>query len=329
MLNFTCEIVPVVLEKHPNADSLSIVKVFDAYQVVVRTEDWLDRNVGVYIPPDSVVPDTEQFNFLEGHFRIKAKRLRGEESYGLLIPVPDNGRAGNIGDNLTEILGIQHYEPEMSAIVGQFGLTGACSSPPPIPGWIYDIEPWQKYKREFVEGEEVVITEKIHGTNSRYTFQDGKMWCGSHKLWKKDDNNLYWSMLERVPWIQAFCQLNPNVILYGEIFGAIQKDYNYGSTSDNPYQFRAFDVYAGGKFLDYESALGGARSDFLVPLLYRGPYSDEIVQRLVNGPSTIEDAKHIREGIVIKPVKERYNNRLHGRLILKYVSIDYLEGKKK
>ena len=42
---------------HPNADILSIVKVF-GYTCVVRTQDWKDRSVGAYIPPDSAVPDT-------------------------------------------------------------------------------------------------------------------------------------------------------------------------------------------------------------------------------------------------------------------------------
>ena len=88
MSDHRCEVVPVVLEKHPNADSLSVVKVFDGYTVCVRTADWEGVDKGVYIPPDSVVPDTEQFKFLEGHLRIKAKKLRGINSYGMLVPVP-------------------------------------------------------------------------------------------------------------------------------------------------------------------------------------------------------------------------------------------------
>jgi RNA ligase (TIGR02306 family) len=155
------------------------------------------------------------------------------------------------------------------------------------------------------------------------------MYCGSHKVWKKEDiNNLYWKIIDICPWIRAFCHLNPNVILYGEIFGAVQKGFNYGSSSNNPYQFRAFDVFANGKFLDYDDALGGAASDFLVPVLYRGPYFIEVIRKYVSGPSVIFGANHIREGIVIKPVKERYSNRLHDRLILKFVSMDYLENKK-
>jgi RNA ligase (TIGR02306 family) len=324
MATFRVEVVPVSLEKHPNADSLSVVKVFDGYTVCVRTADWEGKDRGAYIPPDSVVPDTEQFAFLEGKVKIKAKRLRGIESYGMLVPAPEGAE---IGDDVAEKLGIVHYEPELSSVVN--AAMGNHESPPPMRGVIYDIESWQKYRNVFQEGEEVVITEKIHGMNSRFTYQDGKMYAGSRNHWVKEGDNVFWRLLDLVPWIKVFCQLNPNVILYGEIFGAVQKGYNYGLNQKVPYGFRAFDVYADGRFLNYDDALGGAKSDFLVPVLYRGPYSHEVVEKLMNGESTLPGAAHIREGVVIKPVIERFSDRLHGRLILKAVSIDYLEGKKK
>jgi hypothetical protein len=117
---------------------------------------------------------------LEGHLKIRARRFRGEESYGMLIPAPEGSV---VGDDVADILGIKHYDPELSAEINS--AQGEFQDPPPIDGVIYDIEPWQKYRNEFVEGEEVVITEKIHGANSRYTFQNGKMYCGSHYQWKK------------------------------------------------------------------------------------------------------------------------------------------------
>jgi RNA ligase (TIGR02306 family) len=339
MSTFTCEVVPVILQNHPNADSLSIVSVFDSYSVCVRTADWVGVDKGVFLPPDTVVPDTEQFKFLEGHLRIKAKKLRGVESYGLLVPVPTGFRVYEnieIGEDLAEQMGMRHYEPELSAELKQ--RMGEQGDPPPMKGFDYDMESFQKFGHEFVDGEEIVITEKINGTNARYTFQKNtnpdepegyRMYCGSHHVWKKAGDNLYWNVLKYFPWVEAFCRLNPDVILFGEIFGAVQQGYNYGSTSSNPYQFRAFDIFAQGRFLDYDDALGGAKSDFLVPVLYRGPFSNAVIQQYISGPSTVEGSNHIREGIVVKPVRERYSQRLHGRLILKYVSLDYLEGKKK
>ncbi len=78
------EVVPIHLKPHPNADSLSLAHVFDHYVCAVRTEDWKDRVLGVYCPPDSVMPDLPEYAFLKGQFRIKAKKLRGVVSQGLL-----------------------------------------------------------------------------------------------------------------------------------------------------------------------------------------------------------------------------------------------------
>jgi RNA ligase (TIGR02306 family) len=323
MSTFRVEVVPVVLEPHPNADSLSLVKVFDGYTVCVRTQDWQGVDRGAYIPPESIVPNTEQFAFLEGHVRIKVKKLRGIQSFGMLVPAPEGSK---IGDDVASQLDIVHYEPELSAVVK--ARMGEQCAPPPNPGFIYDIENWRKYRNYFIEGEEVVITEKIHGSNARFSFQGDVMYAGTHNYWRKPGDSICWKAIEQNPWIEAFCRLNPGVILYGEIFGSVQKGFNYGSTADNPYQFRAFDVFANGRFVDYDDALGGAESDFLVPVLYRGPYSHVIVEKFADGPSTLPGAKHIREGVVIKPVTERYQNHF-GRMILKCVSFDYLEGKKK
>jgi RNA ligase (TIGR02306 family) len=319
---FRVEVVPIVLEKHPNADSLSLVKVFDGYTVCVRTEDWVGVDKGAYIPPESIVPNTEQFAFLEGHVRIKARKLRGIQSFGMLVPAPEGSQ---IGDDVAEQLNIVHYEPELSGLIK--ARLGEASPPPPNEGFKYDIDNWRKYRNYFIDGEEVVITEKIHGTNARYTFQDDQMFAGSRHHWRKPSaENIYWRAIVQNPWIEAFCRLNPGVILYGEIFGSIQKGFNYGSTKDNPYQFRAFDVFADGQFIDHDDALGGAKSDFLVPLLYRGPYSHVIAESFSTGPSVVPGANHMREGCVIKPIKERYQNHF-GRLILKCVSFEYLEKK--
>ena len=72
------EVVPIRLEPHPNADSLSVVRVFDGYTCCVRTADWVGKTKGAYIPPDSVVDSSRaEFAFLAGHERIKVKKLRG------------------------------------------------------------------------------------------------------------------------------------------------------------------------------------------------------------------------------------------------------------
>ncbi len=59
-----------------------------------------------------------------------------------------------------------------------------------------------------------------------------------------------------------------------------------------------------------------------VPLIYRGPWSKAVLD-LKNGKTTLSGADNIREGIVIRPVKERYDHKV-GRVILKAISEEYL-----
>ncbi len=107
------EVVKIKLEPHPNADSLSIVKVY-GYTVCVRTEDWQDGDLGAYIPPDSIIDTTRsEFSFLnkdinKPNVRIRVIKLRGIISMGLLIPAPSDSKEG---DNVAGILGVRHYEP--------------------------------------------------------------------------------------------------------------------------------------------------------------------------------------------------------------------------
>jgi hypothetical protein len=65
-----------------------------------------------------------------------------------------------------------------------------------------------------------------------------------------------------------------------------------------------------------------------VPVLYTGQFDWDVINKLIDGQTTVPGAKGIREGIVIRPVKERHVRGL-GRLILKCVSNSYLEKESK
>ena len=214
------EVVPVTLEKHPNADLLSIVRV-GGYQLCVKTDDWLGQNMGVYIQPDSIVPDTVDYAFLgraikdvDGKVvayeplrpsdrRVTAKKFRGERSEGLLMPAP---RGAKVGDNVADRLGISRYvsradlrEQEEAARFsngwwhrinrrGRQGLAFSGNEKGPsiwIP--IYDLENWYRYPTMFKENDYVTITEKVHGCNARFVYSslDKRMYAGSRQTWKR------------------------------------------------------------------------------------------------------------------------------------------------
>ena len=306
------------IEPHPNADTLGLVHI-DQFVCAVRLGEFQPGDLAVYIEPDYVAPDTEQFEFLGKHRRIKVRKLRGIYSQGLLVPAPPGSR---VGDDVMESMGITRYEPpppKMQTVsMGPQDHEEPHESLAQIPK--YDLENWRRYSKLLNDGESVYVTEKMHGTNARYAYRDGRMWCGSRSQWKKQlPGCLWWRVLESEPWVAGWCEHNQDSVLYGEIFGRVQ-DLTYGA-GDGEVWFRAFDVLRGYKFLDAREFImePGIRT---VPLVALVPYSADGMEELALRNSTFWPPQ-IAEGIVIKPAVERWDMRL-GRVALKLVSNAYL-----
>ncbi len=139
------EVVRVKLDPHPNADTLSVVQVHN-FTCCVRTADWQDGDLAAYIQPDSIVDTSRpEFTFLEGHERIRVKKLRGIVSMGLLVKAPEGV---NVGDDAAEALGVTHYEPPLPLSAG-----GDVEAPPPgLYAPTYDVESMYRFAHLFVEG---------------------------------------------------------------------------------------------------------------------------------------------------------------------------------
>lgn len=311
------EVVRVILEPHPNADSLSVVRVFGGYTICVRTEDWRGLELGAYIPPDSVVDSARpEFAFLAGHERIRVKRLRGVVSMGLLIPAPGGAQ---LGEDVAELLGVSHYEPPLP-LMARGDEEGAPAGFHPS----YDVASLRRFAHLFVEGELVWVTEKIHGVNARFCYAGGRMRAGSRGTWKKyDENNLWWKALGQCPEIVSFCERNPEMTVYAEVYGSVQS-LKYG-TRRGEIRLTVFDILDGADWVDAEAALDLAPELPWVPRVATHiPFEAERVFALAEGPSLIPGAQHFREGIVVKPLRERTDLEI-GRVCLKVVSNAYLE----
>ena len=116
------------------------------------------------------------------------------------------------------------------------------------------------------------------------------------------------------------------ISVFGEIFGPGVQDLHYGHTSNNK-GFRVFDIHIGSpdphfmEFQDLEilmANLGLAT----VPVLYRGPHSQEALAQHRDGRDAISNS-NVREGLVIATIPER-RDPLLGRIKVKAVSPDYL-----
>jgi RNA ligase (TIGR02306 family) len=336
MSDYHCKVVRLTnVQKHPNADTLSMGEA-GGYPVIFQTATGRkEGDLVAYVPVDSVVPDTEEWSWLGGHRRIRAKRLRGIFSMGMIVDVPPGL---NEGDDCMEALGIVKYEPVMKAELHM--QTDNESDPGFLPEYT-DIEGYRRHKHVLrpttthtvsgrggedmtvteIPGEEVVLTEKVHGCNARYLYRDGRLWVGSHhKIKAYAAQNVWWSVADRLG-LEARLQRFPGIAIYGEVFGPVQ-DLKYGRSEPELVVFDAYDTFE-GRYLDYDDFLAVAAHLDLptAPELYRGPWSTDLLA-LANGPTVIGGGKHTREGFVVRPVKERREHM--GRVILKVVGEDYL-----
>lgn len=175
------------ISPHPNADRLEIVKVFSGYQVVVQKGTYKLGDLAAYVPPDSLVPlDRNEFDFLNSrqesskivdgkpYHRIKAIKLRGQYSMGMLVPVPTM-TAQELGEDVAGYFGVLHYVPPVKNDNTSKKTTyGSRAEEAPEKDFgkppTYDLEALRRYAEVFEAGETVVVTEKIHGANARYTF---------------------------------------------------------------------------------------------------------------------------------------------------------------
>jgi RNA ligase len=396
--------VPVVrienIRVHPNADKLAIVDTL-GYQTVVGKDQFKPGDLAYFIFPDSVVPQKDEFSFLwegrvfegevpERYRRVKAKKLRKEWSEGLLMPLEhksykDYGDGYNQenagvwrtkwyvattevkeGDDISEILGIYHYEPpEPATLPGdcekgpsygrrwphsakgwfyfllrkatfnyfdKYGVTDSGRERGPQNGLpIYDVEAYKNHKNIFQNDEEVVITEKIHGSNFRAIWSDGKLFVGSRKLWKKDKSGCVWRKAARhSPWLEQWCHQNPGYAVYAEVVPT-QDNFNYGVKPGDA-QIHVFDILTpDGTWVDWKTIKTNPQftAPYLnwVPILDQRYFQENVVKSLADGPSKVLGANHRREGCVIKPIQERQVKNL-GRVILKVVSNEFLTNEK-
>ena len=318
------EVVEVKLETHPNADTLSVVRI-GGFTVCTRTADWKPGDLGAYVQPDSVVDTSRpEFSFLatEGRAkeRIKVMRLRGVISMGLLVPAPAGSK---VGDNVMELLGVEHYEPPLNCTHGE-----DTKAPKNIWNYSYDVENARNYIDVLQEGEQVLITEKIHGANARFVFANGEFHVGTRTTWKKRaETTLWWAAANQNLWLETWCRLNPGIVVYGEVYGKVQ-ELRYG-LPDNKYGVVVFDLLRGSDWIPYPEVRDSFPGiwAFFAPIVYEGPYNAEQAYEFAEGDSLIPGADHVREGVVVKPANERSDLRI-GRVQLKIVGNGYFEGKK-
>lgn len=286
-----------------------------------------------YFPADSLIPERWLKEWgLEGKLRgakrnrVRPCKLRGEMSIGLISPIPSDLSVDE-GDDVTEYFGVEKYEEPIP-----IQLQGKVRSRP--PSFVkYDIDNYRSWKDIFVDGEEVVLTVKLHGCNMGCCIEtDGTFHvCSRNMSLELDENNLYWKMAIKYDientMRSMWSRLGSDAPLWimMECFGGNIQDLNYGLLEP---EIRVFDIRQGYEWFEWDRIIYfGHRYNLpLVPILYEGPFSDKIVQQFTHNVMEPVSGKqlHVNEGVVIRPLLyERQHSQL-GRVILKSVNDEYL-----
>lgn len=355
--------VPVValtdVIPHPNADRLDVASV-GGFQTIVGKGLFQKGDLAIYVPEGALVPpDILEKENLTGKLsgggknRVRAMKLRGVLSQGLTLPIADYPQVAPVEtDDVAATLGIEKYEPSIPAhLAGQVGaLHGYTIS--------YDIENIKRHPHLIQPDEEVVLTEKLHGTYCQIgwcadleprsdLFVDGRAFVTSKgiamngqylKNEPANDSNLYVRtalknrLIERVVDV-AKERCATRFYIMGEVFGDVQ-DLKYGHKQGDT-SFRLFDVYfvvdvpgQGRESYYLHADLLEHYAHMLdvqcVPHVARGLWSaiQPRIEDYTRGKSLLAPDQ-IREGVVIKTAYAREDAR-HGRMIFKSVSEEYL-----
>lgn len=183
---------------HPNADVLDLVDVL-GWQVVTKRGEFSDGDLCIYVCIDSVLPERPEFEFLRNkNFRIKPIRLRKEYSNGICFPLSLLNTHQYLnkewveGEDVTDILGVKHYEKPIPAqLAGQ--MIGH------LPGFLRmtDEDNLRSNPDALPEmlGRGYYITLKDDGSSGTYFLKDGVFGVCSRRIHLKENpDNGFWKM---------------------------------------------------------------------------------------------------------------------------------------
>jgi RNA ligase (TIGR02306 family) len=347
---------------HAGSDFLDFVEIA-GWRCIVKRGSVSKGDWGAYFPIDSVLPD----NIMDIAFRdakikpkdgrVKTVKIRGEIAQGLFLSrdlLPTFPQYPQEGMDLAEVLGVVKYEPPQASIPMHMRADkkkGTRKKANPNFREYTDLQHLKWFTNVFEPGEQICITEKVHGTSARFgrvPTQADTIWkkfkklvgllapfewvYGSRKVQLQSKTHRTTSYYGTDVWSKCAAKYKLNDVLmdgevvYGEIYGeGIQKGYSYGVSGEDR-KLAIYDVQVHGKFLSHAELVDWCRARGLpmVPTLYAGPFSEQVVENYTNGPSVLDNNKRIREGCVVRPNVERHG--LNGRAVYKSVSPAFLLG---
>lgn len=358
--NSVCFIAKInEIKKIEGADNIEL-SIVGGWNCIVKKGAYKVGDLVGCATTDAVIPQElsdamNVTNYLRKGQRVRTVKLKGVYSECLIIgneflPIGYNSE----GKDLMESLGIYKFEPPVKNIQLASGKKIRYSENPNFHVY-YKFPNIKNVIGIFTEEDDVQITRKIHGTNTRYGivkknklsfidkvkkfFRISDKWIdyefvvGSHNVEKGSDSqgfydtNVWYNVRDKYAikeqlwsFFKAYKEIDgfeTGVTIYGEIYGAgIQKNYEYGLKD---IQYVGFDVSINGKYVSQTECelIHKILNLPHVEILYTGKWSQEIQDKFALN-NFIEGTKVPHEGIVIKHISGERNK------IAKVINPDYL-----
>jgi len=244
---------------HDNADALDIVKVL-GYECIVQRGTHREGEEVILIQPDTILPDAPwSETFKARSSRVKACKLRGRWSFGIVMPIFGLIPAVivdtlNVGDEVSHLIGVTKYEPPLPK-----DLQAAGYLPNGLPKT--DEERWQNIDN-IPFGSMCDITLKYDGSSLTVFArknEDGE-WetsiCSRSLCLKDDCQNQYTIAAEKYDLVKKlldYCQKHDvSLALRGELYGSGIQGHGKNPHSKLPLGFAAYNIYNMDTF-KYES----------------------------------------------------------------------------
>lgn len=297
----------------PDADAIEVA-VVDGWKVVVKKGEYSVGDLAVYLEIDSWVPtelapflskgqEPREYNSVKGE-RLRTVKLRGQVSQGLLLGLDAlNGSEGIFGpaeegDDLTELLGIQKWEPVLPAqLQGQVrGMFPTSLIPKTDQERIQNCFPEIEAKGDVT----YEVTLKLDGSSCTIFRWEGELRVCSRNLeLKVNDENKDNTLVAMA--LKIGDLIPDGVAFQGELMGPGIQGNREGFKEHKFFVFDVFVIkehaYAGPA---YRRALCKGLDFDHVPVLgtdWKAPASVDAGLALADGPSITHK---IREGLVWK-----------------------------
>lgn len=230
---------------HPNADLLEIAEVKN-FKCIVKKLMFAPGEKIVFIQPDTVLPDAPWAAFYKAKSsRVKAVKLRGVWSEGIIEKLSGIGIDGNTGEDISEKLGVTKYEPPLPQDLQAKGLL-------PFGMPKTDEERWENLEN-IPFGEIVDVTRKVDGTSiTLYCAKNPETggWksgvCGRTLEYKIEAGNMYTRNAKAndlLKNITEFCAESVQLAFRGELCGQGIQTANHNPDSIGQQKIKFFSVY--------------------------------------------------------------------------------------